>query len=69
MGLAIAVVVNVLNPRLVIMTTEGLVAGPLGLDAMHESLDRALSGALESACVSSPNRWTNSSGHEVRPAP
>ena len=42
LGLALAGVVNVLNPRLLVITGEGLAAGPLRLDAMREALGTAL---------------------------
>ncbi len=42
LGLALAAIANVLNPRLLIITGEGLAAGPLRLDAIRESLGHAL---------------------------
>jgi N-acetylglucosamine repressor len=46
LGLGIAGIVNVLNPRLVILAGEGIEAGPLRFDAMADALHAHVFGGL-----------------------
>ena len=58
LGIGIAGIVNVLNPRLVILCGEGIKAGPIRFEAMTAALRGTSSAGWSRTSSSSPNRST-----------